>query len=217
MKRHQFILFILLFPSVLQSQIKIEVKNPDLSRTVHVRGDASVSVSPNVLFNTPNGTQFAGGLKLRMFLGKKFSFDSDLVLGKDYAHFGIGLIGLPAWFFFSRPDLKFSEDQSFSEVIIIGILMIASAEHAAYHIPLRNKTDLSPYMSVLRFKSTKNRTIPNSPDSDIDQAGFAAGIEVNKYFKRFVVSPYIEYSIGYADHLSGINTGVYCGYCFLSK
>lgn len=207
MKRSLITLFVFLFSLVLIGQIKIEqIDQIYNSQTIHSSGDASVSVSPNILFNTPNGTQLAGGLKLRMYISKRFSFDSDLVLGYDYAHFGIGLIGLPIWYIFFREGLKPSENQTISGIVAVGLLMFISAEHTAYHIPLKNNTDLSPYISLLRLKKTYNH------DLDRDQAAFAFGIEVNKYFKRFILSPYAEYNIGYLDHRSGFYTGVYFGY-----
>ena len=63
-----------------------------LSYNIHSRGDASISLSGNRLMNDPFGSQFAGGVKIRMFLGKRVSFDSDLVFGKDYVHFGPELL-----------------------------------------------------------------------------------------------------------------------------
>ena len=212
MKRSLITLFVFLFSLVLFGQLKIEqIDQIYNSQTIHSSGDASVSISPNILFNTPNGTQLAGGLKLRMYISKRFSFDSDLVLGYDYAHFGIGLIGLPIWCLFFRDGLKASENQTISGLVAFGLIMLISAEHTAYHIPLKNNTDLSPYISVLRLKKTYNH------DLDRDQAAFAFGIEVNKYFKRFILSPYAEYNIGYLDHRSGFYTGVYCGYYFPLK
>jgi hypothetical protein len=212
MKQALFTFSIFLFSVVLLGQLKIEpIDQIFNSQATHSSGDASVSISPNFLFNTSNGTQLAGGLKLRMYVSKRFSFDSDLVLGYDYAHFGLGLIGLPIWCLFFRDGLNASENQTISQVIAIGVVMLISAEHTAYHIPLKNYTDLSPYVSVLRLKKSYN------PDLDKDQAAFAFGIEVNKYFKRFILSPYAEYNIGYSDNRSGFFTGVYCGYYFPLK
>lgn len=207
MKRFLISLFVFLFSVVLFGQLKIEHTDQIYNnQTVHSSGNASVFISPNILFNTQNGTQFAGGLKLRMYIGKRFSFDSDLVLGYDYAHFGVGLIGLPIWYLFFRDKLIASEHQTISEVLVIGVVMLISAEHTAYHIPLKNNTDLSPYISVLRLKKSYNTDLVG------DQAAFAFGFEVNKYFKRFILSPYAEYNFGYSDHRSGFYTGVYFGY-----
>jgi len=212
MKRSLITLFVFLFSFVLFGQLKIEhIDQIYNSQTIHSSGDASVSISPNILFNTPNGTQLAGGLKLRMYMGKRFSFDSDLVLGHDYAHFGMGLIGLPIWYIFISHGLEASENQTITNIVLVGLLMLASAEHTAYHIPLKNNADLSPYISVLRLKKSYN------PDYDPDKAGFAFGFEVNKYFKRFILSPYAEYNIEYSNHRQGFYTGVYCGYYFPIK
>jgi hypothetical protein len=212
MKRSLLTIFIFIVPILLYGQVKIESSNQISNRqTSHSSGDVSVSLSPNILFNTPNGTQLAGGLKLRMFVGKRFSFDSDLMLGYDYAHFGFGLIGLPIWYVFIKEGLKPSENQTISGIIAVGVMMLISAEHTAYHIPVKNNTDLSPYISVLRLKKSFK------PDNVGDQAAFAFGFEVNKYFNRFILSPYVEYNIGYSDHRPGFYTGVYCGYYFSLK
>jgi hypothetical protein len=50
-----------------------------------------------------------------------------------------------------------------------------------------------------------------------EQFSFASGLQINKYFGRFVLSPYAEYNIGYEDHISGFNIGVYCGIYFPGK
>ena len=43
------------------------------------------------------------------------------------------------------------------------------------------------------------------------------GFEVNRYYKNFVLSPYIDYNISYDGDLYGFNVGIYVGYCFRSK
>lgn len=186
------------------------------SSTSHIFRDASFSVSPNVLFNTPNGIQFAGGFKLRMFVGKRFSFNSDIVFSRNYVHFGPGIIGIPAWLIAFNPNEE-TEDHTLSELLGIGLIMIMSVEHTAYNIPVKNNTDISPYISILRFKdSYEFENNGNSGDSR-QQVDFVAGLEVNKYFRRFLLSPYIEYHIGYNDHIQGLNSGVYFGYYFPVK
>ena len=67
---------------------------------VHQFGEYSLSVSPDLLLKTPNGIQFAGGIKIRTYISKRISFDSDLVFGRDYVHGGPGIIGLPIWILF---------------------------------------------------------------------------------------------------------------------
>jgi hypothetical protein len=46
---------------------------------------------------------------------------------------------------------------------------------------------------------------------------FATGLELNKYYKRFLLAPYLEFNIGYQDHVPGMNAGTYCGMFFPNK
>jgi hypothetical protein len=179
-------------------------------RITHDVGDLSFSGSPTLLFDTPNGTQFAGGLKMRIFMGKRISFDADIVFGRDYLHTGPGIIGIPLWILFLGSSVS-DEESTFTEFLMKIAAMALSAEHLAYHAPLRKDIEMAPYISVLRYKYA-NR-YGNYSDSTFisDQFSFAAGIEWNKYYKHFLLSPYVEFNIGYQDHLPGINAGVYCG------
>ena len=217
MNKHLLVLIFFIFSSISYSQKQNQVRNKD-SIPAHFLRDWCISGSPNVLFNTPNGTQFAGGLKVRVFLGEKFSFDTDIVFGRDYFHAGPGIIGIPLWLFFLGPNgLSTNEESTFTGVLLAISSMILSAEHLAYHIPVTNTLEISPYVSMLRYKASYVYGDYYNPDYAGEQFSFALGLELNKYIKRFVVSPYAEWNIGYKDHLSGFNTGVYFGYYFRSR
>jgi hypothetical protein len=212
MKKFLLALTIILSPVELSGQLQNEPGNQVPGQITHSFKDISISLSPNVLFNTPNGTQIAGGLKMRMFLGKRFSVDSELILGNDYTLAGPGLIGIPAWLLgFSFGD---EEGGTFSDLFVAGLLILVTAEHTAYHIPLNNSMELSPYISLLRLKQTYKYGYYDHPDVTEDQACFGFGLEANKYFNKFVLSPYVEFNMGYTDHRPGINTGIYFGYYF---
>jgi hypothetical protein len=182
----------------------------------HSLGDLSFALSPNILLNTPNGIQFAGGLKIRIFMGKRFSFDSDLMFGRDYIHGGPGIIGIPIWMFFIGSGME-AEESTFSDFLFKLAAMALSVEHTAYHIPVARRTDLSPYISLLRYKSSYEYGIYTETNRTNEQFSFATGLELNKYYKRFLLAPYVEWNIGYADHVSGINAGIYCGMFFPNK
>ena len=92
--------------------------------------------------------------------------------------------------------------------------MVLSAEHIAYHIPVKSILDISPYTSLLRYKSSYRYCDYTNPKYAGEQFSFALGVEINRYFNKFQFSPYVEYNVGYADHISGFNAGVYCGYYF---
>jgi len=191
------------------SQQQSETQTSDY--TIHSPGDASISLSGNKLINDPFRSQFAGGVKIRMFLGKRVSFDSDLAVGKDYIHFGPGIFGLPLWFFGTK--LFNSGDDSSSGGGLFGLIMMAlSAEHIAYHFPVKKTTDISPFISVLRFKQLTVDDINVAPEETYSHISFVAGIEVNKYFKRFLLSPYAEYNIAYDGYVKGFNFGINFGY-----
>lgn len=178
----------------------------------HSRGDVSISLSGNMLMNDPYESVFAGGFKMRMFVGKRVSFDADFLIGKDYIHFGPGIIGLPLWILGAELGFSSDDNDSFAGFLISIALMALSAEHIAYHIPLKNTTDISPFVSFLRF-SEIDVDIPGTDMQDYNNhTCFVAGVEVNKYFKRFVLSPYIEYNIAYDGNFHGFNYGVNFGY-----
>jgi hypothetical protein len=63
-----------------------EANNQGFILQNHSFGDLSISASPTIFFNTPNGVQLAGGLRLKFFMSKRISFDTDLVFGRDYIH-----------------------------------------------------------------------------------------------------------------------------------
>jgi hypothetical protein len=181
----------------------------------HSSGDFSISGSPNVLFETPNGIQFAGGAKMRFFVGKRLSFDTDIVFSRDYLHAGMGLIGIPL----ALLCLGTASDEEFSfSALLGGIAAIAiSLEHTAYHIPISQLADLSPYVSLLRYKFAYEHGVYNDPNVVNEQFSCAAGVELNRYYNRFILAPYFEFNIGYKDHLPAFNAGVYLGYYFPVK
>jgi len=218
MKRYLFVFaFFLLFVNSY-SQDEPTANVGKYTRPEHYFGDFTLSGSTNLLLKTPNGVQFAGGIKVRSFIGKRLSFDSDMVFGRDYFHAGPGIIGLPLWIFFWRMDGDGnSEDIPFKDLLFKIAIIALSAEHVAYHIPVTNTSDLSPYMSLLRYKSSYKFGESSNTVLTNEQFSFALGLELNKYFNRFTLSPYAEYNIGYNDHKSCYNVGVYCGYYFQVK
>jgi len=218
MKSYLFALFFLFCSVILCAQYTNETSNPSPEITNHSYRDFIVSASPDLLFNTLNGLQFAGGLKIKMFIGKRLSFDSDLVISRDYLHGGFGLIGIPLWLIISGTNLYNAEEsRSLSELLAMGVFLLLSTEHAAINIPVRRDLDLSPYISLLRLKESYKHGDYSNPYVANQQACFAAGLELNKYFRRIVLAPYVEYEVGYTDRISGFNMGIYCGIYFPSK
>ena len=216
--KKQLVLFFLL-STCLVSYSQFEYYKPDTTKNIHRSGEFIVSASPNVLLKTPNGSQMAAGIKMQLFLGKRFSIDGDLVFGRDYVHLGPGLIGLPlgllAWS--SENGALFGDDGSLTEFLFSLAAIALSFEHISYHIPVENNLDIAPYVSLLRYKYAYEYGNYSDPDFIGEQLSFATGVQINNYFGRFVLSPYAEYNIGYKDHISGYNIGIYCGIYFPTK
>jgi hypothetical protein len=209
---------ILIYSLVLIAQVQDETVQLNPDHTVHSKKDVSLSASPNILFNTPNGNIIAGGLKIRAFVGKRFSFDSEIMFGQHFMQLAPGIIGIPAVLLGYELGFGTEEtDKTFTEFLIMGMLMVLSAEHFAYHIPVKNKTDISPYMSFLRFRQFTNVTNSENADGIEGSACFAAGLELNKYIKNFVLSPYIDYTKGYSGPIHGFTIGINMGYYFSNK
>ena len=186
-------------------------------QTVHSKKDISISASPDILFNTPNGNIIAGGLKIRIFVGARFSFDSDIMFGRHFMQLAPGIIGIPALLLGYELGFGTEEDQSFTEFLILGALIVLSVEHFAYHIPLKGYTDISPYVSLLRFRQFTNVANSGNADGVEGSACFAVGLEINKYFKNFILSPFADYSIGYSGPIRGFTCGISFGYYLSNK
>ncbi len=195
---------------------KDTIKEPVEVYSRHFTGEKKFSLSPNVLASPDFGVKFAGGVKFQVFLGKRLSLDADLVFGHDYIHAGPGVIAIPFWLlFFSEAGFEFESEDGIVGFLIMVAAGILSFEHVSYHIPLKKDWEVSPYVSVLRFKQY-------IPSEDIYTSGggqfsFATGVQMDKYIGHFFISPYAEYNIGYQDHISGFNAGIGIGISFPYK
>jgi hypothetical protein len=196
------------------------VKNDTLTQISkiknHGKGQSMLLFSPTVLLNTPNGVQIAGGIKYQLFLSERFSMDADFVISKDYWHLGPGLIGLPLGLLFISQSSAIDSDSWFTFLFGVAAVVL-SFEHMSYHIPVNSNSDISPYVSLLRYKSSYEHYTRSDTTFVGEQLSFAAGVQINKYFGRFVFSPYGEYNLGYKDLVSRFNVGVYLGIYFAGK
>lgn len=214
MKKAILFLVLMMLCSAPFCQGQNQINYNRFSLPAHSLGDLSVSVSPNILINIPNSLQFAAGIKLRLFITKRISFDSDLVFGKDYIHAGPGLIGIPLWLVILGSGNSGGDGASLQDIFFYVALGILSVEHTSFHIPVKGSFDISPYVSLLRYKSAYEFGNYSDTNMTNEQFSAAAGLEFNKYFNRFLVSPYIEGNVGYIDHKAGINAGIYFGILF---
>lgn len=219
-------LFVTLFSFSLTAQQNPDSKvRPAVLAYYHEYGDASISLSPVIMFNSAFGAKFAAGVRIRMYLGKRISLDADLEFGHDYMHFGPGIFGIPILYFLNeysgRNDDDYPGDESegntLTEMLIMGALVIMSVEHIAYHIPLSPKTDLSPYVSFLRLNQYPENLRSDYSFMEHELQSFAAGLEFNIHFKRLVISPYMEYNTAYKYMNPGVNIGLHCGWYIPSR
>lgn len=209
------IMSILLLSGLLSAQEQNEPEIPVPGQVVHSKMDFSISGSSGMLVNSPNGNIFAGGLKLRVFVGKRFSFDTDCLFGRHFMQLGPGIVGIPAVLLGGNSFSGDSDEgQSLSELLIIGAFIILSVEHFSYHIPVAGFTDISPYISLLRFRQFENVSNSEEPDEVEGPACFAIGLEINKYFGKFIFSPYADYTTAYSGVARGFTFGINLGYYF---
>jgi hypothetical protein len=206
MKSIVFIIFLMSVSVLLKSQ------EPRI--TDHRFGQSILSFSPTVLLNTPKAAQLAGGIKFQLFLGKRFSIDADIVFSRDYLHLSPAIIGVPLGLFGLSSD---NENSSLRSFFFSVAALALSLEHLSYHLPVSSDLDLSPFLSLLRYKIAYDRYEAMNPDFVSEQFSFASGLQLNKYYRWFVFSPYAEYNIGYRDHKSGINAGIFLGIYFRGK
>lgn len=210
------LLFLLI--SFGQSQNVFESQSP--SYNSHHSGDVSISlITPNTFLDSHDGSYLGGGLKLRIFVSNRFSFDSDLILGRGFTRFGPGIIGLPLWYIGLNSGFNFyiEDKESLEGILVMGVILILSGEHFAYHLPVSNTTDISPYISLLRFKQQRNEYDLASSDGIESDSGCAFGIEINQYFRKFIISPYFDFEKTYGSHKHGVNFGISLGYYLSNK
>lgn len=184
----------------------------------HFAGEMKLSISPNLVMNPDIGVKAAGGLGFQIFLSKRISLDADLVIGRKYFQGGPGVIAIPFWMLcLTDSGFEIADRDSFTIFLAMIVAGVLSFEHMSYHIPLENNWELSPSISMLRYKQVDYESLSPDFNSFSGQFSFAAGLRADKYFGRFFISPYFEYNIGYKDGISGINTGAGFGYCFNYK
>ena len=221
MKKILYVLLIVsVFPSLLFAQDDIFTNSPSEPAVIHRKHDFSIFLSTAYLSaNNPYNPTLSGGIKMRMFLGERFSFVSGFMIGQDHSQWGFGTLGLPLWML--GMEILFDENDDigseFAKTIFFGIVMLLSAEHMAYHIPVYDNLEISPYVSFLRMKQFSNVESQEHPDGYVGATCLAFGAELNTYFNKFIVSPYVDYNIAYSGDFRGFNIGISVGYYLPTK
>ena len=167
MKKFTIILVIFFSILAVHAQDNFFEIVPEEQTGLHHKRDFSIFLSTAYLSaNSPYNSTLSGGIKMRMFLGERFSFDSGFLIGKDHSQWGFGTVGLPLWMLgmglFSDEDEDI--ESQLLRTLILGVVMLLSAEHIAYHIPVQNNLELSPYVSFLRMKQFSEVYSPEDPD-----------------------------------------------------
>jgi len=88
------------------------------------------------------------------------------------------------------------DERSLCDFFLSLAAIVLSIEHISHHIPMTSNFDISPYVSLLRYKYAYENGNYSDPSFIGEQLCFASGVQINMYFCRFVLSPYGEYSIG---------------------
>lgn len=186
-------------------------------------GDFRIGLAPVLLGNTPDGLQFGGRIHLSAYVSRYISFDTDLCLARNYVHAGPGIIGIPVAMLFVNSFLAEAEDDDEGTEIsrdgMVSFLfkvtcVLLSVEHISAHIPVYKDLGISPYVSFLRYRSQYAYSVEMPENRVPDQFCFATGISLEQNIGRFVLAPFIEYTIGYRDKVSGYIAGLDCSMRF---
>jgi hypothetical protein len=180
--------------------------------------------------NKSFGALPVGGAKIRMFYSDRFSFDSDLMFGQNIVRFGAGIAGLLMWI--GNIQINTPHDDlrtAFARNLFLCGILLMGCEHFSYHHPIGDFAYISPYISLLRIEHmTKIQdTEPTFATPELQKAidrgepvqiaNFALGIELNHYFKKFLVSSFMDFQVAYNTNRYGLNFGISLGYIFARK
>jgi hypothetical protein len=185
-----------------------EINGDSLQTSLHAPGDMIVEISPNIITNNIEGSRFAGGFNFEYFVSRRVNFNGYLFIGNGFGHLNLGLLTLPAFVLLGSKGPG-TEIHSFQDFVLMVVLLVTVFENPSIHFPVSSGSDFSLNVSPLRIIWDKVKT--DASKGTQAQMAFAAGIRYNKYFGRFVLSPYGEFCFGYSDFNPGINAGIHLG------
>jgi len=180
---------------------------------MHELRDWTISASPTYAYH-PNGfPRVVGGLNSMVLLGKYFSLNANMAAGPGYIHFGSGIIGIPA-IIMGGGDIIFA-DLEFEAFIIWAALLALAFENFNIHIPLTSILELSPYISLLRFKYIKEGYGGQGFDWNVNIVG---GVRLNIFMTdRFFIAPFVEAIRDWGQRgrgFWGVAGGIHAGFYF---
>lgn len=183
-------------------------------QTINQPSDIIVELSPVLISVNRDNPSFGGGLNLQYYISKRVNLNGYLVISGKYGHFNLGIISVPLLIAFESPEGIGSEN--LEEFLLQLLLLVTVFENPSFHIPLNASTDFSVYAGVLRFIFDER----NIPAGSTDNNSFLAcyfGLRLNRYFGRFVLTPYGEVSFRYRDFSPSVNAGLHLGYLIPGK
>lgn len=209
------VLFLVIVPVILQGQVVSGSEGEVAAKTDHKFRDFSIAVSPDIIYDVPQGTILGGGVKLRTYFGRYFSLDGEINFSHDYVNIGPGLFLIPCWYLLNGAT-SFGIGSS-GELVAWIFLTLLTGEHFSVHIPVNNNIDISPYMSLFSYKEIYVHNGYSAQEYSPQQGCFTSGIEVTRYFNRFFISGFGSVNYGYTDHNFGCTFGAYFGFYFPSR
>ena len=144
----------------------------------HQAGDFYIGAAPVYYSNSVvNSSAMAIGIKSKIYLGNRVSFDGDLVLSEDYWHMAIGFLPICLNFLFQLTD---------DEVSIL--LLLFSFGQLAIHFPIANQAEISPYVGfVITSYSIHYTKLYELIVRTVDRGIGKAPIVINKANNRILI------------------------------
>jgi len=179
----------------------------------HSHRDIILEVSPNYIYREDAFPRIAAGFNMQYFLTRYISINGYLTAGEDYAHFNIGLLGVPLLSLggLKNYDLFAESDAGF----IILLLILGSFDNLSFHIPVTSTTEISPYISFFKIQYLYQSNYPHINDFNIT---FCLGTRLNMYLNdKFVIAPYFEFNRLYGKGVNGFHGGIHLGYYFHTR
>jgi hypothetical protein len=205
MKVIKYMIILVLTSIMLQSQAQY------YSPSLYKPGNVTLGIGPVMLLNTEASFPLAGTFSMQYFLGSRFCLKSDLVMGDNYIHFGLGFIGMISWMSFNSRTYSVMDVNEirglFTQIVSFIIFTTLSFEQMSYHIPVSRHSDISPSLSLLRFTFQPGGF----------HSGAAVGCRYNYHHDRFIFSPYAEYSVFYDNERYSFNIGITASYLLKPK
>lgn len=170
--------------------------------------DLIVAGEYGLLHYSPTTIQ-AYGLDFRYFVSDNISFNSRIVIGKDYFHIPV-LTLITIYGLVSGNSCTFDIDDS-----CMPVLFLLLSEGATYHLKINENFALSAYINPLGFDYIYG--LKKETDQDLEKKIYitcAAGMRYNFVYDQWVVSPYIDYRKIYYSDYEGYGFGINVGWKF---